>query len=235
MTYSDDKEPSDLTQKKRRWLGFAIITACILAAVLCYPLIDDINLRDLEEVIQASGAWAAFASIGLMILHSFVPFPAELLAIANGMLFGSFLGIFVTWVGAMLGASIAFALARWLGRPFVQKVADQGKLQKADEWLEKSGWQVLLIARLLPFIAFNLINYAAGLSRIGWWTFLWTTSIGILPLTILMVLMGDHVDLMIDYWHFLLVAAIFIGLVLGTRWYYRRRLATAIVVRQPPS
>jgi uncharacterized membrane protein YdjX (TVP38/TMEM64 family) len=41
-------------------------------------------------------------------------------------------------------------------------------------------------------IAFNLINYAAGLVRVSWWTFTWTTAVGILPLTVLMVLLGER-------------------------------------------
>ncbi len=44
----------------------------------------------------------------------------------------------------------------------------------------------LLILRLIPIIAFNLINYAVGLARISWWTFTWTTGLGILPMTLLM-------------------------------------------------
>jgi uncharacterized membrane protein YdjX (TVP38/TMEM64 family) len=42
-------------------------------------------------------------------------------------------------------------------------------------------------------ISFNLINYAAGLTAISWWTFTWATGLGILPLTALMVLMGDGI------------------------------------------
>ena len=50
----------------------------------------------------------------------------------------------------------------------------------------------MLAARFVPVIAFNLINYAAGLTAISWWTFIWTTGLGILPLTVLMVTMGDQ-------------------------------------------
>ena len=55
-----------------------------------------------------------------MILHSFVPFPAEQIAIANGMLFAVW-GTLVTWIGAMMGAALAFALARRYGKPLVDR------------------------------------------------------------------------------------------------------------------
>ena len=63
-----------------------------------------------------------------------------------------------------------------------------------DDWAARNGWQVVLVSRFIPVIAFNLINYAAGLTRLSWWRFLWTTGIGILPLTILMVVMGDNIE-----------------------------------------
>jgi uncharacterized membrane protein YdjX (TVP38/TMEM64 family) len=58
--------------------------------------------------------------------------------------------------------------------------------------VQHRGAAVLLISRLIPVIAFNLINYAAGLAGISWWTFLWTTGLGILPLTALFTIMGDR-------------------------------------------
>ena len=50
---------------------------------------------------------------------------------------------------------------------------------------------MLFLSRFVPVISFNLINYAAGLTAISWWTFTWATGLGILPLTFLMVLMGS--------------------------------------------
>jgi uncharacterized membrane protein YdjX (TVP38/TMEM64 family) len=102
------------------------------------------------------------------------------------------MGTAVTWTGAMLGAILAFALARWLGRPFVQAVLPARHAAAIDEWTQKQGVAVLLISRFLPVVSFNLINYAAGLTPVSWWTFLWTTGLGIAPLTVLMVFTGEQ-------------------------------------------
>ena len=83
----------------------------------------DLSVEGIERIAEAWGAWAPVASIALMILHSFVPFPAELIAIANGMLFGPVWGTLVTWIGAMLGAALAFAFARRYGRPLIDRLA----------------------------------------------------------------------------------------------------------------
>ncbi len=151
-----------------------------------------LSVEDVVAKIESWGAWAVAGSLLLMVAHSFVPFPSEFVAIANGMVFGLGMGTAVTWAGAMLGAILSFALARWLGRPFVHAVLAERHCAAIDEWTRKQGVAVLLISRFLPVVSFNLINYAAGLTPVSWWTFLWTTGVGIAPLTFLMVFAGEQ-------------------------------------------
>jgi uncharacterized membrane protein YdjX (TVP38/TMEM64 family) len=143
------------------------------------------QIRDLDE-------WGHAAVIGLMVVHSFVPFPAEILALCAGAVYGTVWGTVLIWVGAMIGACLSFALARWLGEPFLNAVLGPASRAKLDGWTAEQGVVALLVARFIPVIAFNLINYAAGLTRVRWGTFLWTTGLGIMPLTVLMVWMGDR-------------------------------------------
>jgi uncharacterized membrane protein YdjX (TVP38/TMEM64 family) len=151
-----------------------------------------LSMTEVEELILSWGMWGVAASLLLMVLHSFVPFPAEFVAMANGMLYGPIWGTFITWSGAMLGAYAAFALTRWLGRPFVLAILTERHHEALDRWALRQGTGALLFSRFVPVISFNLINYAAGLTAISWWTFIWATGLGILPLTFLMVLMGDR-------------------------------------------
>ena len=143
---------------------------------------------DAEAFLRGWGPWSALGSVALMMLHSFVPLPAEIIAIANGMVFGPWLGLALTWVGAMLGALLSFALARWLGRPIVRLVLPERRWRQIDSLPVRPG--ALLAARLVPVISFNLVNYAAGVLGVGWWSFLWTTALGILPLSVASVLLG---------------------------------------------
>jgi uncharacterized membrane protein YdjX (TVP38/TMEM64 family) len=206
-------------------LGLGLLIAVGILAVLFLVALSlgwdlGISVRDIEDRILSWGSWGIAGSIGLMVLHSFVPFPAEFLALANGMLYGPVWGIAITWTGAMLGAFAAFGLARWLGRPFVARMVARRHWQVLDDWVARQGAGMVLIARFIPVIAFNLINYAAGLTRMSWWTFAWTTGIGILPMTALMVIMGDNIDTLAWQWWVVLLAA---ALVL---WFaVRRKLA----------
>jgi uncharacterized membrane protein YdjX (TVP38/TMEM64 family) len=154
----------------------------------------------------------------MMIIHSFVPFPAEFVAVANGLIFGFIWGTVITWVGAMLGAFLAFFLARHYGQPFVRRVLSKRKARSLEKWVARHGLGALFVSRFIPIISFNLINYAAGLTKITWWTFGWTTGVGILPMTILMVIMGGQIHTLPFYLWLLLILA---G---GTLWWGLQRL-----------
>ncbi|MDH3391803.1 MAG: VTT domain-containing protein [Desulfobulbaceae bacterium] len=88
---------------------------------------------------------------------------------------------------------------------------------KIDAWSQEEGATALLVARLIPVISFNVVNYAAGLTKVSLWTFSWTTGIGILPMTILMVMLGDSV-IKIPVWAWFMLAVLVMAL-----WYLRKR------------
>lgn len=194
-------------------IGALLLLACGTLVWWLLPLDTvlglNISIEDTEELIRSWGAWGVAGSIGLMVAHSFLPFPAEIIALANGMLYGPLWGSVITWAGAMLGAIIAFALARLLGRPFVHRVLSGRHRQQLSEWSQESGGQALLIGRLIPLIAFNLLNYGAALTDISWWTFIWATGLGILPLTIMLNVFGDNMLTMTAWnWVWLLLGAL---------------------------
>ena len=202
-------------------VAFVVLAALGLALGLS-ELGPDFDPGVLMEQIRGLGPWGQAAVIGLMVVHCFVPFPAEILALAAGALYGVGAGTALIWVGAMIGAALSFGLARWLGRPFVEAVLAEHHRARLDAWTEAQGAATLLVVRFIPVIAFNLINYAAGLTRVGWGTFLWTTGVGILPLTAVMVWMGARMVALSWPW-LLVVCAVGIMVVFAGHWWARRR------------
>lgn len=190
----------------------------------------DSTVRGTEELIRSWGAWGVAGSIGLMVAHSFLPFPAEIVALANGMVYGPAWGALITWTGAMLGAAAAFALARLAGRPLLRGFLPRESATRLAQWSRDRGGRALLVSRLIPVIAFNLINYAAAFTEISWWTFLWATGLGILPLTIALAALGENV-LAMPLWGWLALGAAALGawLVPG------KRRAGALGGRQSPT
>jgi len=177
---------------------------------------------DIEAMVKAWAPWTWLGSIALMVLHSFVPLPAEIIALANGMLFGPWWGVAVTWVGAMLGAVLAYGLARALGRPAVRALLPERHWARLEAIPVEAG--SLLVIRLMPVISFNLVNYAAGLLGVPWWRFLWTTAIGILPIVVTMVVLGREL-MAAPWWIWGAFAVACLGL-LGVLRLMRRQRST---------
>src|SRR3546814_6092555 len=69
-------------------ITLVIVGGAALGLFLIGEMEGEISVEAFEDVILSWGHWGVLASIGLMVLHSFVPFPAEFVALANGMLYG---------------------------------------------------------------------------------------------------------------------------------------------------
>jgi uncharacterized membrane protein YdjX (TVP38/TMEM64 family) len=112
------------------------------------------------------------------------PIPAFLITFANAAVFGWAKGAIISWSGAMLGALVCFGLARIFGRDVVVKLTGKGVLSSLDRFFTENGAKSVFIARLLPFVPFDPISYAAGLTGMGPVPFLLATGLGQLPATI---------------------------------------------------
>lgn len=202
-------------------VGIAISFA-IAAMVFHFGGVEIPTPEDMAIQLKSLGIWGPIAVIGLMIVHSFLPFPAEVLAVCAGAVFGTFLGSALIWVGAMIGAFLAFWISRWIGYGAVRSWVSEKNGHTLDQWMNEQGAITLLVSRFIPLIAFNLINYAAGLTRVSIWTFVWTTGLGILPVTVLSAYLGSH--MMTLEWSVLLgLSAVSIVIVLFGHMIAKRR------------
>ena len=156
------------------------------------------NLDQVIKLIRSWGVAAPLMSVLLMITQAIVaPIPAFLITAANGMVFGSFWGALISWIGALMGALTSFYIARLFKKVALRKIV---RNQKTAEFIihagEKRGFYVILLSRLLPFISFDIISYMAGLSGIRPWAFILGTALGMLPATIIYTFIGHEIPAM---------------------------------------
>jgi len=156
------------------------------------------NLDQVIKLIRSWGFAAPLMSVLLMITQAIVsPIPAFLVTAANGMVFGSFWGAIISWIGALIGALTSFYIARLFRKVALRKIVHN---QKTVEFIrhagEKRGFYVILLSRLLPFISFDIISYMAGLSGIHPWAFIFGTGLGMLPATIIYTFIGHEIPAM---------------------------------------
>ena len=117
-----------------------------------------------------------------------------MITLANAVIFGWVKGAILSWSSAMVGAALCFFIARALGRDAVIRLSSQGALENIEDFFEKYGKHTILIARLLPFISFDIVSYAAGLTSMGFWPFFLATGLGQLPATIIYSYTGGELD-----------------------------------------
>ena len=142
------------------------------------------DFRTMRDFVADYGGYAAAVSFFLMIFQSIAaPLPAFIITLANANLFGWWKGALLSWSSAMAGAAICFYIARVLGREVAER-------QSIDRFFERYGTHSVLIARLLPFISFDLVSYAAGLTSMKFCPFFIATGIGQLPATIVYSYVG---------------------------------------------
>ncbi|WP_162924389.1 TVP38/TMEM64 family protein [Rubrobacter indicoceani] len=185
---------------------------------------DGAGVRD---GIQLFGALAPVVSFGLALVHIVVPFPAEVLALANGLAFGFWGGLAVTWSSFMVAALLTYALGRTLGRPLLERFVPTRHRARLDLWLTREGFFPLLALRLIPLVPFNALCLACGVVKVKLWTYTWVTAIGILPIDIALSLIGSRLgeteareaDLGAGFWAVtvLLVAFVLVGWVVSRR------------------
>lgn len=170
----------------------AVILAVLAAAVwlAAQHLPHFTRSRELAEYLRSFGVWTVAASIVLMIVQTiFTPIPLFVVAGANGFIFGVLRGTVITLAGAMIGASIAFYLARFFRCGFLdQKAAsNRYRLNRLDP---RHGPRLVFLARLVPVIPSSVVSYLAGLSRMRFSSFFLVSVLGKLPEIVLYTFLG---------------------------------------------
>lgn len=156
-----------------------------------FAILSSMDVEQVIAFIRSYGVWAAAISFGLMLLQSVVaPIPAFLITFANAAIFGWWRGAILSWSSAMAGAALCYGIARALGRDAVEKLTSGTALRSVDVFFERYGKHTILVCRLLPFVSFDLVSYAAGLTSIRFWPFFIATGIGQLPATIVYSYVG---------------------------------------------
>lgn len=191
--------------KKSTIIKIVAVLAVVLICIFVKPVNDKLKefvvlfkgsstdevLENVKKYILSYGKWAIVISFLLMVFQSIAaPIPAFFITFANAAIFGWQFGAFLSWSGAMAGAILCFYIARLLGRDVAEKFATKFALNEVEVFFDRYGKYTILIARLLPFVPFDPISYAAGLTSMSAWSFIWATGLGQLPATIIYSYIG---------------------------------------------
>lgn len=156
-----------------------------------FMLFSSMSVESIIGYIRSFGVYAVVVSFLLMVFQSVAaPLPAFLITFANAAIWGWWKGAVLSWSSAMVGALLCFCIARIAGRDAVEKLTSKFAMDSVENYFEKYGKHTILICRLLPFVSFDFVSYAAGLTAMDVAPFLIATGVGQLPATIVYSYVG---------------------------------------------
>lgn len=192
-------------------LGLLILGTLVALGIGLYQsgLIEPARL---ERLSVRLGPWGPPMLAGLMALTVVVgPIPTMVVSVAAGMIYHPLLALAISMVGALVGATLSFWIARLVGRPVIERFF-HGHVAIFPRCPQHLLFGMVLVARLIPVVSFALISYAAGLTAITTCRFLLATALGMAPMTLLYVLAGK--GMVIDSgWAMAVGLAVFVFLV----------------------
>ena len=159
-----------------------ILLAAGIAGLILWALFNrsQFNPASLDAWLASFGVLGPLVYVILYAIGTVAFVPGSLFALAGGVLFGPVWGSALNLAGATLGASLAFLTARYLAGDWASRKAG-GSLKKLVSGVEAEGWRFVAFVRLVPVFPFNLTNYALGLTRIGFLSYVITSLICMAP------------------------------------------------------
>jgi uncharacterized membrane protein YdjX (TVP38/TMEM64 family) len=175
---------------KRGWVRPVVALVLVAAGIVAAralglgDLIRLENVARLKQWIEGYGALAPAVYVVGYLLATVFFVPGLPITVLGGVAFGPLWGTLYVWIGATIGLGLAFLVARYGVRGTVERwVEASPRIARMDSQVAEHGWRIVMLTRLVPIFPFNLQNYAYGITRVGFWPYLITSSICILPAT----------------------------------------------------
>ncbi|MFU8803776.1 MAG: FAD-containing oxidoreductase [Bradymonadaceae bacterium] len=191
MTSIAINHTSSSVNHKKNWIRIALglMLVAALIAIIFGPTEE--WLTTTTDLIRGMGVSGAVVFAAAYIVATILFIPGSLLTIAAGFLFGLVWGAVLVSAASTLGALAAFFLGRYIARDAVhEKIEDYPRFNAIYRAVGKESFKVILLARLVPVIPYNFLNYAFGLTDASWRKYLTASWLGMIPGTIAYVYIG---------------------------------------------
>ena len=203
---------------------------CLAFPEVCARLWHVMTCGSMEETIgyiQSFGVWAMVFSFFLDVLVNALGFlPSIFISTANGVLFGIVPGVIVSWLAETTGVILSFLLMRTILRDSAEKLIRKSPyLTRLDEFSGEKGFQMMLIARTIPYFPSGVLTALGAVSRISVKDYMISNLIGKFPSTALEVVIGHDAVLFREHMDRLAVVVTAATIVYVALWYIQKKRA----------
>jgi uncharacterized membrane protein YdjX (TVP38/TMEM64 family) len=157
---------------------FLLFVVAAIVLVRFSPLKAYLSAEALQQFLDAAGLWAPVMFVIVYAAGVCLFVPGTVLTGLGAAIFGTYRGFVVVWVGAMLGAALAFFIGRGLARDFAAALIGK-RLKKYDDAIRRNGFATVLYLRLIYF-PFTAMNFGMGLTSVRFRDYIFGTGLGIL-------------------------------------------------------
>jgi uncharacterized membrane protein YdjX (TVP38/TMEM64 family) len=158
-----------------------------------YMLTGKFDYVSVSKFINSYGSFAALIFIAIFSIRTLlVIFPYSILVILGGSIFGPVNGFIYSMVSVFISATLAFFTSRFLGKSHIQRLL-KGKVKRLDSQIERHGFKFIFLVRVSVIFPFDVLNYAAGLTKVKYNSFILGTVLGIIPETFSLTYLGHSI------------------------------------------
>jgi len=210
-----------MTQTQIKIFLFALWSTVVCLAIYFYFSRETsiFGIADsLKGFIRQNGAWGPLIYTTAYAFRSLLFFPASILTISGGILFGPWLGILLTMIGENISANISFVVGRYFTTDLLKYFSTKKRyVPRLTCKIQENGFLTVLIMRL-TFLPFDLVGYSSGMCNIKQRDFALATIIGTMPGLLTFVFLGGS---FLDF-RYLFLAAIFLASGLTVSFWLKR-------------
>ena len=175
--------------RRRSGLARALMALVVLGAL--FLGMRALPLAEILDWVDGLGVWGPVVLAGIYVVAPALMVPGSLLTLGAGALFGLGTGSVSVFIGATLGATVAFLIGRYVARDWVKQrfVEGNARFAAVDAAVGREGFKIVLLTRLSPVFPFNVLNYAYSLTSVSLRDYV-LGSVGMIPGTVMYVYLG---------------------------------------------
>jgi uncharacterized membrane protein YdjX (TVP38/TMEM64 family) len=178
-----------------------VLTAASIGFVLAVPDLRDAlgsalrgDTASLREELNDLGVAGVLVLVTLILVHSVVFFPSEIVNAAAGFVYGFWPAMAILVPAWLASGLLAYWVGRSAGRPVLYRLSGERRFTQAERLIHRGGAIGLLGARLVPVVPYSVVGYVAGAAHVPVFRYAWTSAVGSLPLVAVVTWLGSRLE-----------------------------------------